>query len=99
MKYLVGQRIIWQYNTWSLSDLPVGHRVIPCKWVFALKRNVNGEVERYKARLVAKGYIQRFGIDFQETFSPVVRYSTISLLLALAVRNKMHNGCKYSIFK
>ena len=73
-----------------ISDLPAGHRTIPCKWVFVLKQNVSGEVERQKARLVAKGCNQRFGIDFQVTFSPVVRYSTIRLLLALTVRNKMH---------
>ncbi|GBP05998.1 Retrovirus-related Pol polyprotein from transposon TNT 1-94 [Eumeta japonica] len=77
-------------STWSLANLPEGKKAIPCKWVFALKRDVNGEIERYKARLVAKGCNQRFGIDFTDTFSPVVRYSTLRLLLALAVKNKMH---------
>lgn len=77
-------------KTWSLVDLPKGHRAIPCRWVYAIKRNVDGEVERYKARLVAKGCHQRFGIDFHETFSPVVRYSTIRILLALAVKEKMY---------
>ena len=82
--------VLKKNKTWSLSDLPSGHKAIPCKWVFALKRNVNGKIERYKARLVAKGCNQIFGVDFTETFSPVVRYSTIRLILALAVERKMH---------
>lgn len=77
-------------KTWTLEDLPKGHKAIPCKWVFALKRNVNGEIERYKARLVAKGCSQQYGVNYKETFSPVARYSTIRLFLALAVQSKMH---------
>lgn len=71
-------------GTWQLVVLPSNRRAIKSKWVFNFKRNQHGEVERYKSRLVAKGCSQKFGIDYRETFSPVVRYSSIRLILALA---------------
>lgn len=81
---------LMQNGTWSLVELPMGRKPIETKWVFTLKKDENGRIERYKARLVAKGCSQKFGIDYNDTFSPVVRYMTIRLVLALAVQWKMH---------
>jgi transposase InsO family protein len=60
---------IEENGTWTLCDLPRGHRPIGLKWVFKLKKNPNGETVKHKARLVAKGYVQRQGIDFVEAFA------------------------------
>lgn len=72
-------------KTWDLVELPDDRKSIQTKWVFNIKRNGKGEIERYKARLVAKGFSQIPGIDFTEVFSPVSRYSTVRFLYALAV--------------
>ena len=71
-------------KTWELSELPKGKKSIGCKWVFKKKEAVSEkEGERFKARLVAKGYSQRYGIDYDEVFSPVVRHTSIKVVLAL----------------
>ncbi len=57
--------------------------------MFRVKHGSDGRVERFKGRLVAKGYAQKYGINYDETFSPVVRFSSIRALLALAVQNDM----------
>ena len=51
-------------GTWTLVDLPDNKKPVGCKWVYTLKYNAEGKIERYKARLVAKGYTQTYGIDF-----------------------------------
>jgi histone deacetylase 1/2 len=61
--------------------------VVGCKWIFRLKRHTDGTVARYKARLVAKGFNQRPGLDYHETFSPVVKPTTIRLVLSIAISN------------
>lgn len=71
-------------DAWTLVDLPPDLKPVKCKWIFKIKKDKRN-VNQYKARLVAKGFTQRYGIDYTETFSPVVRNSTIRMLLALSV--------------
>ena len=71
-------------STYEIVPLSAGRRAIGCKWVYTIKHRVDGSIDRYKARLVAKGYSQLYGIDFTETFAPVVRFSPLRAILALA---------------
>lgn len=76
-------------DTWMLTELPAGKRALPSKWVFKTKTDQSGNIVRYKARLVIKGYAQIKGRDYEEIFSPVVRYPTIRYLFALAARHDL----------
>ena len=62
--------------TWNLVQLPKDKKLIGYKWVYKVKHNVDGSVSRYKARLV-RSYAQTYGIDFEETFSPIAKMATI----------------------
>jgi hypothetical protein len=86
-----------QNGTWTLEDLPPGKRAIPLKWVFRIKRDAKGKFEKYKCRVVVKGYSQIAGLDFDETFAPVVRIESIRIIFALAATNNLyilHIDCK-----
>jgi hypothetical protein len=71
--------------TWELVALPKDKKTIRCKWVYKIKHNVDGPVSRYKARLDAKGYAQTYGIDYEETYSPIAKMTTIKAIIAMAV--------------
>ena len=74
-------------NVWELVELPEDRKVIGSKWVFKVKVDGDGHIERYKARLVAQGFTQRKGDDYDETFSPVVCMESLRTVVGLAVRN------------
>ena len=75
-------------QTWSLVPPPPGANLVGYKWVYKLKLNSDDSIARYKARLVAKRFHQQPRIDYQETFSPMVKPTTIKLVLSLAVSFK-----------
>lgn len=78
-----------KYQVWELVDTPKDRSIIKNKWVFNLKEDAFGNF-RYKARLVAKGYSQIKGVDYEETYSPVVKLDSLKLLLTLGVKKGMY---------
>ncbi|KAK9937704.1 hypothetical protein M0R45_014476 [Rubus argutus] len=81
---------LMQQQTWTLVPLPPDKNLVSCKWIFKIKRNADGSIARHKARLVARGFSQEYGIDYDETYSPVVRHTTVRMILAFAA----HSGWK-----
>ncbi|GJT73269.1 ribonuclease H-like domain-containing protein [Tanacetum coccineum] len=78
---------LYRNDNWEICDLPKDRKSIGGKWVFKIKYKSNGEIERYKARYVVKGYNQKEGINFDETFLPVVKIVTVRCLINIAVQN------------
>ena len=74
-------------GTWELVPPEDITNLVGCKWIFHIKRNFDGSIDRYKARLAAKGFHQRPGVDYHETFSPVVKPATVTLVLSIGVSN------------
>jgi hypothetical protein len=77
-------RSLHNKQTWKLMRRRHGKRAIPCFWVLTKKQNQDGSVKKYKARLVILGNRQEYGIDYKETFSPTLKFTSIRLLLHLA---------------
>ena len=75
-------------NTWNILDLPKGVKPIGLKWIFKIKRNADGSINKYKERLVANGYVQRHGIDHDEVFAPVAHIETIRVVISLVASNE-----------
>ena len=71
-------------NTWKLVKAPPGTRILPSQFVLRIKRNSEGEIERYKARLVVLGNLQRQWQDYADTYAPVVEFTVVRILLTMA---------------
>lgn len=80
---------LMQNNTWTLVEKPVDASVIDNKWVYKIKYKSNGDIDRYKARLVVRGFTQEYGVNYYETFSPVVKFPSMRTILAIAASKNM----------
>ena len=82
-------RSLEKNDTWVLTELPAGKRALQNKWMFRIKTEPDGK-RRFKARLVVKGYSQRKGIDYAKIFSPVVKLTSIRILLSIVASENLH---------
>jgi hypothetical protein len=73
------------HATWELVALPKDKKAIGCKWVYKVKHNTYGSMSKYKARLVAKAYAQTYGIDYEETYSPVAKMTTVRAIITMVI--------------
>jgi len=73
-------------QTWKLVDLPKKKKAVGLKWIFKIKYNADGSIQKHKARIVVKGYSQQPRVDFTETFAPVTRMETIRIVLVLSAQ-------------
>jgi Reverse transcriptase (RNA-dependent DNA polymerase). len=76
-------------ETWEIVKRVPGSKTIDSKWVFKILRNTTGNVFKFKARLCARGFMQREGVDYSETISPVVRYDSLRVLLAVITQDDL----------
>lgn len=89
-------RSLIENETWKLADLPPGRKAIDNKWVFKLKRDQRGNIDRYKARLVIKGCAQRKGYDYEETYAPVARLVTFRSLISVINQENLY-ACQMDV--
>ena len=76
--------IIMKNDVWDVVPSPEGKSFVTLKWIYKIKHVADGSIEKYKARFVARGFSQKEGIDYEETFAPVARYTSIGSILSLA---------------
>ena len=81
---------IMSNHTWEIVDLPPASKPIGCKWVFRRKYHTDGTLHTYKARLVPKGFRQKEGIDYFDTYAPVVRITSVRNMFSLASIYDLH---------
>jgi hypothetical protein len=86
--------VLLRNDTWHLVLATQANNIFDCKWVFKVKKKADDFVDRYKAHLVAKGFKQRYDIDYDDTFSPIIKAATIRLVLSLAVSR---NWCLHQL--
>lgn len=86
-----------QNNTWRLVTRHNRQNIVGCKWVFKVKQKSDGTVDRYKTRLVAKGFKKRYGIDYADTFSSVVKPTMVRFILSLAVSQDWHLRSRHRV--
>jgi len=79
-----GYSSIMKNDVWEVVPRPEGKLVVGSRWIYKIKHAVDGSVDKFKACFVAKGFSQKEGIDFSETFAPVVRYSSIKVVISIA---------------
>ena len=75
---------IMKNDVWDVVPRPKGKSVVTSKWIYKIKHAADGSVEKYKARFVTRGFSQKEGIDYEETFAPVARYTSIQAIISLA---------------
>ena len=81
---------IMKNDVWEIVSRPDGKSVVTSRWLYKIKHGADGSIEKYKARFVAKGFSQKEGVDYDETFAPVARYTSIRSIIAIASTM----GCK-----
>ena len=75
---------IMKNDAWEVGPRPKGKSVVTSKWIFKIKHAVDRSIKKYNARFVARGFSQKEGIDYEETFAPVARYTSIRAVISLA---------------
>ena len=76
-------QVIMKNDVWDVVPRPEGKSIVTSKWIYKIKHAADGNIEKYKARFVSRGFSQKEGIDYEETFTPVARYTSIRLVVSL----------------